>query len=276
MNEALRTLRALWTLWTASMKQHENYKELIWALAKTDFKLRYHGSVLGYLWAILKPLLMFSILNFVFSSLFNARGNGIPYYSLQLLVGIILFNFFSEGTMAGMSSLLSKSQLVTKIYVPRWTIIIASTINSALIFLMNIFVIVLFFAFNQFMPSLAAIGLFLMFIVFTYVLVLAFALLTAPLYVKFRDLSMIWEVITSILFYASPIVYSLQMMPDNMQKIMLLNPMAFVIHFSKEGLINNHFADPWKTFIFILTIMAAFGLGLFSYNKLAPRIAEDI
>lgn len=258
------------------MKQHENYKELIWALAKTDFKLRYHGSVLGYLWAILKPLLMFSILNFVFSSLFNSRGNGIPYYSLQLLVGIILFNFFSEGTMAGMSSLLSKSQLVTKIYVPRWTIIIASTINSALIFLMNILVIVFFFALNRFMPSFQAMALFAMFIVFTYVIVVGFALLTSPLYVKFRDLSMIWEVVTSILFYSSPIVYSLQMMPDKIQKIMLLNPMAFIIHFSKEGLINNHFADPWKTFIFVLTVLAFLMLGIFSYNKLAPRIAEEI
>jgi len=258
------------------MRQHENYKELIWALAKTDFKLRYHGSVLGYLWAILKPLLMFSILNFVFSSLFNSRGNGIPHYSLQLLIGIIVFNFFYEGTMAGMSSLLSKSQLVTKIYVPRWTIIIASTINSALIFLMNILVIVIFFAAYRFMPSFESILLFIVFIIFTYIIIAGFALLTAPLYVRFRDLSMIWEVLTTMLFYASPIVYSLQMMPDRIQKIMLLNPMAFIIHFSKEGLINNHFADPWKTVIFVTTVMLAFALGVFSYNKLAPRVAEEI
>ena len=259
------------------MHQHENYRELIWVLAKTDFKLRYHGSFLGYLWAILKPLLMFTILNFVFSSLFNPKGgNGIPYYSLQLLVGIIMFNFFSEGTMAGMGSLLAKSQLVTKIYVPRWTIIIASTINSALIYLMNILVIIFFFALNRFLPHFPSLLLFVAFSVAIYVIVLAFALLTAPLYVKFRDLSMIWEVMTSILFYASPIVYSLQLMPANYQKIMLLNPMAFIIHFTKEGLINNHFADPWKIFIFIATVLLAFALGIFSYNKLAPTVAEEI
>ncbi|HEX8974454.1 MAG TPA: ABC transporter permease [Patescibacteria group bacterium] len=258
------------------MKQHENYKELIWALAKTDFKLRYHGSVLGYIWAILKPLLMFTILNFVFSSLFNAKGNGIPHYSLQLLVGIILFNFFSEGTMAGMTSLVAKSQLVTKIYVPRWSIIAASTINSALIFLMNILVIAFFFALSMFMPSFESILLFFVFAVFTYIIILGFSLLTAPLYVKFRDLSMIWEVLTSILFYASPIVYSLQMMPANMQKIMLLNPIAFIIHFTKEGLINNHFADPWKTFVFVVTILVAFALGVISYKRFAPAVAEEI
>ena len=245
-------------------------------LAKTDFKLRYHGSALGYVWAILKPLLMFTILNFVFSSLFNARGNAVPYYSLQLLVGIILFNFFSEGTMAGMNSLLSKSQLVTKIYVPRWTIIVASTLNSAMIFLMNIIVIIFFFAMNGFLPGFESILLAVVFSIFTYIIVLGFALLTAPLYVKFRDLSMIWEVLTTLLFYGTPIVYSLQMMPAKIQKIMLLNPMAFIVHFTKEGLINNHFADPWKTFTFVLTVLLAFGLGIFTYNKLAPSIAEDI
>lgn len=245
-------------------------------LAKTDFKLRYHGSVLGYLWAILKPLLMFTIMNFVFSSIFNPRGTGNEYYSLQLLTGIVLFNFFSEGTMAGMTSLLSKAQLVTKIYVPRWTIILASTLNATMVFLMNLLVIITFFAFKGFMPHWPAIGLFLLFILATYVIILSFALLTAPLYVRFRDLAMIWEVITTMLFYATPIVYSLQMMPDKVQKILLLNPMAFVIHFTKEGLINNHFADPWKTVIFTGTVIGGFLLGVASYRKFVPNVAEEI
>ncbi len=257
-------------------KQHENYKELIWMLAKTDFKLRYHGSFLGYIWALLKPLMMFAILNVVFSTLFNTRANGVSYYSLQLLVGIVLFNFFSEGTAAGMASLLSKSQLVTKIYVPRWTIIVAATVNSTLIFLMNVLVIIFFFMLNHLLPSFEAIMLFVVLSIFTYILILAFALLTAPLYVRFRDLSMIWEVLTSILFYASPIVYSVKMMPVSIQKIMLLNPIAFVIHFSKEGLVNNYFADIWKTMIFVVTVLVAFGLGVFSYNRLASEIAEEI
>ena len=74
-------------------KKHENYKELIWMLAKTDFKLRYQNSVLGYVWAVLQPLLLFGVLNFVFSSVFN-RGGSIKYYTLQLLVSIILYTFF--------------------------------------------------------------------------------------------------------------------------------------------------------------------------------------
>jgi ABC-type polysaccharide/polyol phosphate export permease len=160
--------------------------------------------------------------------------------------------------------------------VPRWTIIVAATVNSAMIFLMNILVIIFFFAINRFLPSFEAIVLAVVFSLFTYIIVLGFALLTAPLYVKFRDLSLIWEVLLTLLFYGTPIVYSLQMMPAKIQKIMLLNPMAFIVHFTKEGLINNHFADPWKTLTFVLTVIAAFGLGVFSYRKLAPSLAEDI
>lgn len=257
-------------------KHHENYKELIWILAKTDFKLRYHGSVLGYVWAILKPLLLFAILNFVFSSIFNPRNIGGEYYSLQLLVGIMMFMFFSEGTTAGMNSLLNKSQLVTKIYVPRWTIIMASTLNAGLIYLMNLIVIVFFFAWKGFLPSIESILMFLFFSVLIYIIILTFALFTAPLYVKFRDLSMIWEVIITALFYASPIIYPLTILPEYIQRILLISPIAFIIHFTKESLINNHFADLWQNLMFISLVAAAFGISIIFYRKLSPRIAEEM
>ncbi|HBI16884.1 MAG TPA: hypothetical protein DDY52_01875 [Candidatus Moranbacteria bacterium] len=258
------------------MKQHENYRELIWMLAKTDFKLRYHGSVLGYLWALLKPLLTFAVLNFVFSSMFNPRGDGLSTYSLQLLVALMMFYFFSEGTSAGMASLLSKAQLVTKIYVPRWTIILASTINATLIFLMNLLVIALFFAIKGFMPSLAAIGMFLLFSVFIYIIVLSFALLTAPLYVKFRDLSMIWEVLLMIILYASPIIYPLTTLPAEYHKFILLNPIAFIIHFTKESMLNNHFADWHQYGIFISIVFGFFAFSIWAYRKLIVKVAEEV
>jgi len=258
------------------MRHHENYKELIWALAKTDFKLRYHGSVLGYLWALLKPLLTFAILNFVFSSVFNPRGTGVDTYSLQLLVSLMMFYFFSEGTTAGMNSLLSKAQLVTKIYVPRWTIILASTINASLIFLMNLAVIAFFFAIKGFMPSIGAILMFLVFSIFIYIIILSFALITAPLYVKFRDLGMIWEVLLMIIMYASPIIYPLMTLPAQYHKFILLNPLAFIVHFTKESLINNHFADPSQYAVFITIVFGSFALSIFSYRKFIPKVAEEI
>jgi lipopolysaccharide transport system permease protein len=87
---------------------------------------------------------------------------------------------------------------------------------------------------------------------------------------------MIWEVLITLLFYATPIIYPLQMMPEYIQRVLLLNPMAFIIHFTKEGLINNHFADIWKTSIFVATVAVAFLFSIWSYRKLIPKIAEEI
>lgn len=258
-------------------KQHENYRELIWMLAKTDFKLRYHGSVLGYLWALLKPLLMFAILNFVFTSIFFTKGvDGNEYYSLGLLTGILMFTFFAEGTAAGMASLVNKCQLVTKVYVPRWAVIVSATINSALVYVMNLSVVVAFFLFKGLVPSFSAMLLFLLFSVSLYIIILSFSLLTAPMYVKFRDLSMIWEVVSQMLFYATPVFYPIQMLPQGLQPAFLANPVAFIVHFSKESLLNNHFAHAWQYGMFFSIVITGFVVGVFVYQKLIPRVAEEI
>jgi len=256
--------------------QHENYRELIWMLAKTDFKLRYQGSVLGYVWALLKPLLMFSVLYFVFSSVFNYRNDGTNYFALELLIGIMMFNFFSEGTNAGLNALLGKSQLVTKIYVPRWTIIIASTLNAAMIYVANLAVIVLFFALYKLVPSPASVGLFVLFSLSIYVLIVAFSFLMAPLQVLFRDIAMIWEVVSQVLFFATPVMYPLSMMPAHVQQIMLINPMAFIVHFTKTAFTINHLPDPHQIVLFVATLALALAIGITVYRKLTPTIAEKI
>jgi len=254
-------------------RKQENYKELIWMLAKTDFKLRYQGSVLGYFWALLKPFLMFAVLNFVFSNVFG-RGANIKYYPLQLLISLILFNFFAEGTRAGLISLQFKSSLVTKIYVPRWTIILSSTVSSALIFVMNLVAVILFFVYYKFMPAPELILMFILFSILTYVLIISFSFIAALLYIKFRDLLMIWDVLVSVLMYATPIIYSLQMLPRNVQQIILINPMAFIIHFNKETLFNRHFPDPWQMFGFMFAVALIFALSIWVYRINSPRIAE--
>jgi len=255
---------------------HENYRELIWTLAKTDFKLRYHGSVLGYVWAILKPLLMFLILNFVFSSIFNPKNSGIQHYSLQLLTSIMLFNFFSEGTNAGLASLIQKSTLVTKIYVPRWTIIVAATLNSLLIFLMNLIVIALFFTWYQFWPGALPIATFCYYIFLTYLVILGFSFVAAPFFVRFRDLTQIWEVVTAAMFYASPIVYPLSILPEQYHQIILANPIAYIIHFTKMALTENHYAPWWQNLLFTGAVVVFFAAGILVYRKMEAKIAENI
>ncbi len=257
-------------------KSHENYRELVMRLAKTDFKLRYHGSTLGYLWAILRPLLMFTILNFVFSSIFNFRNSGTPNYPLELLTGLLMFQFFSEGTVNGMNALLVKSQLVTKIYIPRWTIILGSSVNALFIYGMNLIVLSVFFIVYGITPSIPAILMFFFLSLLLYILIIAFSFLTAPLLVRFRDLSMIWEVLLQILMYASPIIYPLAMMPEYIQKIMLFNPLAFIIHFSKRGLIENYFTNFSNVLYLIIGVIGIFAISLLVYKKTERRVAENI
>lgn len=258
------------------IKRHENYKELVLRLAKTDFKLRYHGSILGYVWAILKPLLMFTILNFVFSSIFNFRNSGTPNYPLELLMGLLMFQFFSEGTMNGMNALVSKAQLVTKIYVPRWTIVLGSTINSLFIYGMNLIVLTVFFFVYHITPTFGGIAMFFIYSILLYVLIVAFSFLTAPLFVCFRDLAMIWEVLLTVLLYASPIIYPLAMMPEYIQKIMLFNPLAFIIHFSKRGLIENYFTNGWNFLFLIIGVVGIFTISFLIFRKTEKKIAEYI
>lgn len=255
-------------------KEYKNTLELIWILTKTDFALRYQGSVLGYVWALLKPLLLFIVLNFVFSSLFSSHASGATYYSLQLLTGILLFNFFSEGTMAGLTSLVAKSALVTKVFIPRWIIVLASTLNSLLIFLANMVILAGFFIGYGLVPSIAGLATFLLYILLLYILIVGFSLITAPGYARFRDISMIWEVLLSIIMYASPIIYPLSLMSPLIQKIILMNPVAFIIYFAKQALIFNHYPELMQVIGFTSVLVAFFLITAWLFKKTARNVAE--
>lgn len=258
------------------MKSHENYRELVLRLAKTDFKLRYHGSVLGYVWAILKPLLMFTILNFVFSTLFHLGGSDNPYFPLELLTGLLLFQFFAEGTMTGMMSLVSKAQLVTKIYVPRWTIVLGSTMNALFVFGMNLVILVFFFFLYHKVPTFFGIVMFFIYAILLYILIIAFSFLTSAFYVRFRDLGMIWEVLLSVLMYAAPIVYPITLVPDRFRQIFLLNPLAFIINYTKQGLISNQFTNGWHFLILFFSILFTFTVSFLIFRKYEKKVAELI
>jgi ABC-2 type transport system permease protein len=257
-------------------KSHENYRELVMRIAKTDFKLRYHGSVLGYVWVILKPLLMFSILNFVFSSIFNFRNSGTLYYSLELLTGLLLFQFFSEATMTGLQSLVSKSQLVTKIYVPRWTIVLGSTLNALFIFGMNLIVLSFFFLYYHKIPTLAGIAMFIVYSLLLYILALAFSFLTAPFFVRYRDLSTIWEVLLSAIMYASPIIYPLSTLPIKLWPVILSDPFAFIVNYAKQGLIYDQFTTGWHFVGMLVGIMVAVVIAFLVFRKYEKTVAELI
>jgi ABC-2 type transport system permease protein len=250
-------------------------KQLIWMLAKTDFKMRYHGSVLGYVWAILKPLLVFMILNFVFSQVID-RGGGIENYSLQLITGIIIWTFFTEGTAVGLTSFYSKSNIITKIYFPRWIVVISSTLNSLMVFLMNLIILCGFYVFYGVMPRPIGILLAILYIFAIYILILSFSFIFSPLFLKYRDLSQIWEVILQALFYASPIIYPLDLMPVEYHKIFLLNPIGMLIHYIKMVLIEGRIPSLQNHLIIFSFLAILFFSSKFYFNSTSKKIAENI
>ena len=240
-------------------------------MAKTDFKVRYNGSMLGYLWALLRPLLIFLILNVIFSRVFSS---GVNNYSLNLLTGLILWGYFTDGTKIGLTSLYTKSNLISKVNLPKSAIVIASTIHTTITFVINLFILGIFFVWFRVTPSFSSIGFFIFYLILLYILVLGFAFLMAPLYLKYRDLDQIWEVLLTLGFYVSPIIYPLSYIPDRYQPWLWINPSSYLIHYSKLALIENHLITLPDLAKLILIIGLFFGVGWLVFNHYKNKIAE--
>ncbi|MFN7160093.1 MAG: ABC transporter permease [Candidatus Gracilibacteria bacterium] len=216
-------------------KVQQNYWYTVWILAKTDFKLRYNGSILGILWVVLKPLFIFSILNFVFSQLFG----GSKEYSLSLLTGLIIWNYFAEGTMVGMVSLLQKAHIITKVNLPKWIVVFASTLNSLLTFLLNTLILVFFFILYGVFPNIFSILTAVFFASLIFIWILAFSFLTSPLFLRFRDLNQIWEVILNAGIYAAPIIYPITTIPEVYRTLLYINPVTLILVKIKDALFHG-------------------------------------
>lgn len=259
------------------VKVHKRNLHLVWVLAKTDFLLRYQSSILGYIWTLLKPLLLFSILYVVFNSMFRIGADSGEYYSLRLILGIMVFMFFSDATGAMLKIFLTKKALVQKIPLPGWIYILSSMLHSSMIFGLNLLVIAVFFLFQHYVPSLQAIAFFLLYCILLAIIMIAFGFLTAGIYVRFRDLAMIWEVILRALFYATPIIYPLSFLPEIYQKVALIgNPLAFIVHYMNSALLEDVYPAAWQLSVFSAAAFIALILCIVVYRKMSTRVAEFI
>lgn len=209
---------------------------LLKQLVITDFKLRYQGSVLGYLWSLLRPLLLFVILYFVFAK-FLKFGDTIPNYPQYLLLGILLWNYFIEVTSGSVSAIVGKSDLLRKINFPKYVIILAGSFSAFINLLLNFIVLGAFMAYGNIGLSWHAV-LILPLIAELFLFSIALAFLLSALFVRYRDVSYIWEVIVQAAFYATPILYALSIVPHNVAKFLILNPMAQIIQDSRYVLIT--------------------------------------
>lgn len=257
---------------------------LLQQLVITDFKLRYQGSALGYVWSLLRPLFLFVILFIVFDK-FLGLGASIPHYPVYLLLGIVLWSYFTEVTSLGMSSIVSKGDLLRKINFPKYVIVLAGSFSAFINLLINFTVIGLFMAINGVelhFSSVLLIPLVLELFVFS----LGMAFLLSAVFVKLRDLNYIWEIILQAAFYATPILYPLSLVTgisDYAAKLLLLNPVAQIIQDAREVLITNHtltfedvFGSGWYRLIPILVAVVLTIVAAIYFRKQSPKFAEEV
>jgi lipopolysaccharide transport system permease protein len=248
------------------------YKELIKNLVISDLKTRYSNSVLGFAWSMLNPLLMMLVLYLVFSNVFRFDQE---HFALYLLIGITGWRFFAIGTSTAMLSIVGKGSLVTKIYIPREILtlsaVLSALISSFLEFLVLIPLIVFFGATLSF-----TILLFPALHVLYFLIVYGIALTLASLYVYYRDLGQIWEVILQLGFFLSPIVYPITYVPENYMLYYMLNPITRMIEMYRGAFLEGTLPGTIDLLVVLVSGLFLLALGSWIFKRLSRRFAEEI
>jgi ABC-2 type transport system permease protein len=250
-------------------------------LAVTDFKLRFFGSALGYVWTLMRPLLLFGVLYFVFTEVVRF-GDDIENYPSYLLVSIMLFTFFSETTSRGVASLVERENLLRKVRFPRLVIPLSVALNALFNLGLNMIVVFVFVLASGIEPRwswLELVPLILLLIVFA----VGVTMLLSALYVRYRDMQPIWEVALQMLFYASPVIYVAETLPDSIQKEAMANPLAAVLTQMRHALVDpsaptagDVIGGDARLLIPLAIVVGVFALGVWVFMREAPRIAENL
>lgn len=255
---------------------------LLAELVRTDFKLRYQGSALGYTWSLLRPLFIFLILYIVFVK-FLRFGGDIPHFPIYLLLGIVLWNFFSEMTSQSLGSIVNRGDLIRKISIPRWVIVVSSSISALINLGLNLLVVLGFMIFSGVEVTAAAVLLPLT-LIQIYIFALGMSLILSAAFVKYRDVSYIWEILLQAGFYATPILYSMSRIPSEyLQKLVLLNPMAQTIQDARYELVTKESLTTWAAFdrgylafIPLIITFIVLLIGVLYFRKESKYFAENI
>jgi len=259
---------------------------LTWTLAATDFKLRFFGSALGYFWQLMRPLLLFGILYVVFTEFLDFSGPE-RFYGVSLLLGIVLYNFFSEATGGAVRSILNREQLVRKIDFPRLAVPLSTVLQALFNLGLNLVPVIVFLIASGGRPRLSWLALPVLVLVLA-TMGLALAMLLSSLYVRYRDIEPIWDVVLQALFYATPILYTLELLRDKagdsaVQLLLVFNPFAAIVQETKHVLIDpshpsvtSAVGNDALVLIPLAMILVTLVVGYLVFAHEAPRIAEDL
>ena len=261
---------------------------LLRELVKTDFKLRYQGSMLGMAWSVLKPLMLFAVMYIVFVR-FLRFGAGIPHFAVSLLLAQTLWAFFQEATSQGMQAIVGRGDLLRKLKFPKYIVVVSSTVSALINLVISLFVVLIFMIVNgvEFRPTIL---LFPLVVVELYIFALGIAFLLSTMFVRFRDIGHIWDVIMQAWFYAAPIIYPLTQLINvgwlSVAKLVLmLNPIAQIIQDARYLVVTTQTETIWGLvgqqcwllkLIPLLIIAIVLLVGVTVFRRRSPYFAEEL
>jgi len=262
---------------------------LTYNIARNEFKLRFFGSVLGYLWQLMRPLLLFGVLYVFFTKIAKVNGTTSPgekHYGTQLLGSIVLFTFFAEATAGSVRSVVDRENLVRKIHFPRMVIPLSVVLLASFNLALNTIVVLGFGLIEGVTPMLSWLELPLILAMLA-VFATGLAMLLSALFVSLRDIQPIWEVFSQILFYCSPVIISVETVREKVSEtvfhLYMLNPLAVVFQQFRHAMINHDALSAgqalgsWAALLGPLAIVVAtFALGFWVFNRSAPMVAENL
>jgi ABC-2 type transport system permease protein len=284
LGHPIRGPRALTNDWT-------RFWHLTYNIARNEFKLKFFGSMLGYVWQVMRPLLLFGVLYVFFVVISHVGKGGLPgeaNYGVQLLGSIVLFTFFGEATGGAVRSVVDRENLVRKIQFPRLVIPLSITLLAFFNLAMNLVVVLIFALISGVQPMLSWLELPLilaMLVLFS----TGIAMLLSAMFVSFRDIQPIWEVVSQILFYASPVIIPVETVREKLihepflWHLYLLNPLVTIFQQFRHAMVNHaslsagQALGDWIHLLEPLGIVAAvFVLGFWVFNRSAPSVAENL
>lgn len=219
-----------------------NNWDLFYELIRTDFILRYHNSLLGFIWVLLKPFLIFAILVLVFTLAFKIEDRNYP---LNLLLGLLLYSYFAEATLRGIVALTEKSSIILKVNFPKTIVIFTTVVNSFISFFFGFLVYLGFWFWVKPGAALFNLAYFFVLVIFLTLLIIGLNFFLSVIYTKLKDLLSIWEVLLQLFLYLSPIIYPLNFVPERFRSLFLLNPLAAIIAQAQIVLIAGQSID-WR------------------------------
>jgi len=237
--------------------------------------------VLGYLWSLVRPLMLFGVLLFVFTQIFRI-GSDVPNYPVLLLLGIVLFSFFSEATQNGVTAVVTQEGIVRKTQFPRLVIPLSVVLTGIFNLSLNLLVVFVFILAWGVDPEWTWL-LFPVALVLLFAFTAGIAMMLSALYVRFRDVAIIWSVLSSVLFYGTPILYPIEIVPDEFQSLLMINPLAVIFEQVRVWVLDPTAPTAAEAAGGALGLLpaaaifvAACVLGIWAFNREAPRIAEEL